>query len=351
MGMNVLVIGPDPKKSHGGMATVIQETLDIGFSDFDLRMLPSYVDGTLTTRLAASINGLIKFQSLKQGADIYHIHMASRGSTWRKRLYVLSLGARADRVVLHVHGGKYDVFWNSCSARQRDAIRRMCSSVGKVVVLSEEWRDFFVSHSICDKGHIAVLHNAVPVPSCNTTDYRRKVILFMGELGERKSPDVLLRAAALLKDAHPDMRVVFAGNGDVERYRRLAADLGVESIAEFRGWVSGQEKERLLSESSIYCLPSRNEGMPMSVLEAMAYGLATVSTGVGGVPQVISDGSNGFLMQVGNHRQLANLLEILLGNEAVRRQIGKAGRATIADSFGIDSYASKLSEIYKEVGR
>lgn len=351
MGTRVLVVGPDPILSRGGMATVIQELLDVDLGPFELRMHPSYVDGSLLRRLSASLIGLLKFQFVKRSACVYHIHMASKGSTWRKRLYVLSLGSRSRRVVLHVHGGKYDLFWESCTELQKDLIRRMCSSVGRVVVLSEEWKDFFVSQRICDPERLIVLHNAVLIPEGKVIDYDRKQILFMGELGERKSPDVLLRAVALLKDRHPDVRVVFAGNGDVEHYRNLAERLGVGSMVKFEGWVSGAQRERIYCESSIYCLPSKNEGMPMSVLEAMAYGLATVSTGVGGVPQVIKDGENGYLMRVDDYVQLAGLLEKLLDEEGLRRRIGEAGRNTISGSFGMDSYVEKLSEIYEEVAR
>ena len=108
-------------------------------------------------------------------------------------------------------------------------------------------------------------------------------------------------------------------------------------------------RDRLYRSASVYCLPSKNEGMPMSVLEAMSYGLATITTPVGGIPQVISDGENGYLVPVGDHEALAKTISSLLSNVPLKRSIGEAGRKTVASRFGMEGFFANLLSIYDEI--
>ena len=89
----------------------------------------------------------------------------------------------------------------------------------------------------------------------------------------------------------------------------------------------------------------------MSVLEAMAHGLAAIATPVGGVPQVIDDGVNGLLVSVGDAGQLAETLSFLMGNPDEKKRIGQEGRSRIEERFGMDSYIRRMMEIYEEVAR
>ena len=263
--------------------------------------------------------------------------------------YVESMAKRAKRVVLHVHGGKYDVFWNECNEVQRDKIRGLYASVGEVIVLSEEWRTFFLENHICDPAKLVVLHNAVEIPTQLVDVCTRQDVLFLGRLGACKSPDVLLRAAKTVLNSHPQVRFRFGGDGDIAKYMALAEELGINGNCDFLGWTTGKQKEDAIRASRIYCLPSKHEGMPMSVLEAMSYGLVTIATPVGGVPQVIQDGVNGYLMTIDDSDRLAQIINALLDDDALAVRIGAAGRKTIVDSFGMESFVRDLIHVYEEV--
>ena len=218
-----------------------------------------------------------------------------------------------------------------------------------MIVLSEEWRQFFLRNKICDPNKLAVVHNAVYVPGENVTNYGANGVLFLGRLGNRKSPESLLRAAKIVLKKHPEAQFSFGGDGDVEGYRELARELGIGGNCRFTGWVTGKQRESLFAENSIYCLPSKNEGMPMSVLEAMAHGLATVATPVGGVPQVIEDEVNGAIVPVGDDLRLAQTLISLMDDQMLKERLGHAGRARIEREFSMESYLDKMLEIYGEV--
>lgn len=347
----LLIIGPDPVKSLGGMATVIRNILQSELLNerYDIEMYPSYIDGPLLKRGVYSLYREASFRLRRPDFDICHVHVCSGTSTWRKMRYIEGLGEGSKRVVLHVHGGQYDVFWNGCSEAQKDKIIGLCASVGKVIVLSEEWRAIFLENRICEPSKLAVLHNAVEIPAQPVDTRLRQDVLFLGRLGARKSPDVLLRAAKTVLKSHPQVRFRFGGDGDIAKYKVLAEELGISDNCDFLGWTTGKRKEDAIRASRIYCLPSKHEGMPMSVLEAMSYGVATIATPVGGVPQVIQDGINGYLMPIDDSAFLANRINELLDDSGLAERIGSAGRKTIEESFGMDSYAQTLAEMYESV--
>lgn len=129
----------------------------------------------------------------------------------------------------------------------------------------------------------------------------------MGEIGKRKGcfdiPDILEKANLRGLDA----TMVFAGAGsreDEEALKKELAKRNLDKNVKFAGWVNGREKTKLLEESRIFLFPSYNEGMPMAVLEAMAYGLAVVTTRIGGIPNLITDGQTGFLAKPGENEFL-----------------------------------------------
>ena len=183
-----------------------------------------------------------------------------------------------------------------------------------------------------------------PSPVANNSD-----ILFLGRLDENKSPDVLIRAAASLLAKHPDTTLLFAGDGNPEPYRSLTAQLGIEDRCRFLGWIDGEQKEFLFDRAAVNCLPSKHEAMPMSVLEAMAHGIPTICTAVGGVPQIIEDGVNGFLMGVDDTTKLAELLQTLLDSPTRRAEVGMAGRKKITHDFGIEASEERIVNIYNEL--
>ena len=347
---NVLMIGPDCK-AQGGMATVEANILESVRARGDhAEFISTYVEGSKPKKLFVASRAYLSYLCLLGQYDLVHVHMASRGSYERKKFFMNAAFRKGVPVLLHLHGAEFVVWFDrECSDSKRSEIRKTFGRCAKVVVLSEEWRDILIDRHICEKESVSVLHNAVYVPSSNSTDYYDQNVLFMGRLGERKGAGTLLRAAKAVLADFPQARFTLAGDGDVDNYKRLAVELGIEHSCHFPGWVTGYMRDRLYRSASVYCLPSKNEGMPMSVLEAMSYGLATITTPVGGIPQVISDGENGYLVPVGDHEALAKTISSLLSNVPLKRSIGEAGRKTVASRFGMEGFFANLLSIYDEI--
>lgn len=346
----VLMIGPS-LGALGGMTTVEQNILDaIDCGENKVVFIPTYNEGNKAKKLVIAAAAYARYVSALKQCDLVHVHMASRGSYARKKVFMESAFKRGVPVVLHLHSGEFSMwFGKECDDAQRDDIRRTFHKCAAVIVLSEEWRDCLLSQSVCEASKLHVLHNAVPVPARPCSPCSRQDVLFLGRLDANKSPDVLLRASSGILEQYPNAKLIFGGDGYPEHYEALAQELGIADRCEFLGWVSGDAKEELFARAGVYCLPSKNEGMPMSVLEAMAHGIPTIATPVGGVPQVITDGENGFLMPVDNENALSEILCELMASPELRESIGAAGRKTIQSDFSIDRNVDELVEIYREL--
>ncbi len=310
------------------------------------------IDGSKIAKLYVAAASYLKFRKMVESCDVVHMHLGGIPSFERKFFFAKCAEAAGKKVILHCHAGSFDwMFEAQANLSQKKRMIEFISIASRVVVLSEEWYDYFAAN-VCDPSKLVVLHNAVKVPEKNSTpsaSCAHQDILFLGRLDARKSPDVLLRASSRIADKHPHMRLRFGGDGFPERYEVLSHELGIADRCEFLGWVTGEDKERLFADASVYCLPSKNEGMPMSALEAMAHGVATIATPVGGVPQVIEDGVDGLLCPIDDEERLAELLDALLSDDELRSRIAAAGRKKIECDFNVDNSVHQLMNLYEEL--
>ena len=141
-------------------------------------------------------------------------------------------------------------------------------------------------------------------------------------------------------------RLVLAGDGDVEGVRKLAEPMG--SQVEVHSWINTTERDRLLADSDVFALPSRAEGVPMALLEAMAYGLPSITTPVGGIPDVFRDGIDGLLVKPGDIGQIRAALTKLITDDSLRLAAGRNARDHVRQ-FDVHSYARRLGEIYQRI--
>jgi glycosyltransferase involved in cell wall biosynthesis len=172
----------------------------------------------------------------------------------------------------------------------------------------------------------------------------------VARLKPEKAIGDLVRAAALLLGEHPGLRVVVAGGGPEEQaLRELASSLGVGDAVSLLGPRS--DVGALLATMDAFCLPSRYEGLPLSVLEAMQAGLPCVVTAVGGVPDLITDGETGVLVRPGDPESIAGGLRRVLGDAAVAQRIGTAAAAHVERTASPAAVAARYADLYERLAR
>jgi glycosyltransferase involved in cell wall biosynthesis len=155
----------------------------------------------------------------------------------------------------------------------------------------------------------------------------------------------LLQAFASLPAAlRARARLVFAGDGDVDALKAAAREHG--DAVEVHSWVSAEQRNALLAASDVFVLPSFQEGVPMAMLEAMACGLPVITTPVGGIPDVITDGEEGRLIAPGDVDALCRAMGALIEDEAQRLALGARARLR-AERFDVNLFAAELASMYR----
>ena len=239
----VLMVGPD-LSLHGGIVSVVQGYLDGGLPEAcdTFEYLGTGVGSSKLGKSLAFTRSLLRYAMIMPSYDIIHLHISARGSYKRKSIMARMAHKAGKYVILHDHDGEFKKAFEEGGESYRRDVRKTFSIADRVVVLSEEWRDYF-SKNVCDLEKIDVVHNGVKVPDQPCAPCSRQDVLFLGRLDANKSPDVLLRASREILSRFPDTKVVFGGDGEVEKNKSLAAELGIADRCEFLGWVACAARE------------------------------------------------------------------------------------------------------------
>lgn len=245
----------------------------------------------------------------------------------------------ADSVV-HLRGSRYAEI-----ARRRDLtgtlVRRALREATTVLVLGESQVEPIAQ--VARHHRIAVVPNGLaelPVAKPAASGDGPCTFAFLGAVRASKGAILAVRAIGQAVREGADVRLVLAGElprGDeLRRIRAEIEDARVENRVVFRGTVTGDDKWTLLREADAFVLPSYAEGQPWSILEAMAVGLPVISTRVGAVPDTVVDGVTGILVEAGDEHGLAHAVLELARRPELRRAMGAAARAHVAERFTLD---------------
>lgn len=176
---------------------------------------------------------------------------------------------------------------------------------------------------------------------------------YIGRLVEGKGLEDLLAATAHLSSGGgpiSDWKLLIFGNGSLEKkLRKISEDLKINDKIKWRGFVSYNKVPEALSQIDIFVYPSWHEGFGRSIMEALAMERAVVATNVGGIPDLIKDGVNGFLVNAHKPEELAEKISMLIKNEELRRKFGENGRQWVSENYewnqGIRSFAQLFLEL------
>lgn len=333
----------------------------------NIQHLPTIVKGSALKNIITFVQAIqhLCWKILRQEVDIIHIHFAERGSTLRKSI-MISIGLLFRKsIVLHAHGATYEEFYSQLPKPIQNCLIFLFRRCSKVIVLSHSWREYYTNHLHLDADRVTVLYNPVSVPPTvpDRSGRKRLKFVFLGRIGKRGGPlDLakslisfpkqdkgafdLIEAFAQLPAADlQHVELILAGNGDLESAHRLIAKLNLTDKISMLEWLDPQHRDELLATADAFILPSYNEGLPMSMLEAMAWGLPAIVTPVGGIPEVIRHNRNGLLVEPGNQPQLIQAMQQLINDEALRLSLGRAARHSV-EHLDIDNYINSLSNLY-----
>lgn len=296
--------------------------------------------------------------SLQNKNDNYIIHYnypLDTPSIVRDYFFMRAARRKGIPMVIHIHGGLY-LFKERKPFLIKRILDRVFSWGNPFIVLSEKERDE-IQRQYGTK-NVTVLPNCVEIPCFNGNDNVNKDslqftvcrlhILYLGRIEPNKGMDYLLEAMRMLKEKGHDVTLHFAGieqgkNGYIGRFQELLGDHFI-----YEGVVSGNRKAELFKRCQVFVLPSLYEGLPMSLLETMSYGLVPVVTDVGSIEEYVKDGMNGLMIGVRDAVSIVNALERLVVDKKLMIELSKAARQTIVTRLHPQKYVERLNEIYAQ---
>jgi glycosyltransferase involved in cell wall biosynthesis len=356
-GLAIGLVSPLPPQL-GGVVTVARWLLahesDIGchYVTFDLERPTDEAGGRFRVRALGNQLGLLaRFLPWARRAPSVAHCMVSPTLTGLSRdvLYLGVLTCFGRRTVAHVHVVRPTVPWWRITLR---AVGRLTT---EVVVLGT------AAQTALDELGVAshVVPNAIPFPPTTapvreeTGSSRPFRLLFVGTVCERKGCHELLKAMALLRDAGLDCRLDIVGReeyaGEEARLRSDAKTYALSEVVNFLGQRAPEELPSLYAGSDAFCLPSRSEGLPLALIEAMAHGLPVVATPVGCVEDLVIHGKTGLLARVGDANSLFEQLSRLIRDSDLRRELGRNGSRHVATHMGPDVVAAAWREVYSSL--
>lgn len=187
----------------------------------------------------------------------------------------------------------------------------------------------------------------------------RPTILFaaalLSQATQHKGLKTLLDATNILKNKYPDLQLVIVGDGEMkEDYQKYARRIGLENIAIFAGSLNSAQMVSAYQQAHIFALPTSSDSYPMVIIEAMACGLPVISTKIGGIPSMIEDGKEGFLIHPHDHKILADKIKKILLDVQMAESFSRAARKRVEKEFSwcsrVQAYDNILKKALEEVG-
>lgn len=347
--IKILMCG-NHKSNKGGMTTVISQILDHDWSEDNIiiKFIPTYYSGKKFLTICYFIYAYIRvlFSYLLFKPNVFYTHMSVRGSFTRtKALHRLSKYFNVPDIV-HLHGSEFKDWYNSESASKQEDIKALIEECSSFIVLGKKWKEFVTA--IAPKAKVIQVHNCIKIPDATIEQNSRFQFLYLGVLIQRKGVIDLLEAINNLYNQNKIDNCTFAIGGtgpEEETLKKYVEDNKLANIVRFHGWVTGLQKETLLQESSALILPSYNEGLPVSILEAMSYGLPIISTRVGDIEDAVDDTVNGYLFEPGDVNALANAICNVKDPEKWM-QLSTASRKKAETEFNIVQFYAELKKAW-----
>lgn len=352
--MRVLMVGVD-KKSSGGMLTVINNFLNNEkyCNETHVKYISTVSKSNKLIKILkfCLVLPIILFAILFKKIDLVHVHMAERHSVSREGTVVWLAKKMHKKTVIHLHAAEIETWYNNLSEKKKKKVTWYFNNADKILILGENWRPFM--ERILgeeNKSKIEVVYNAVNVPKTNLYNPNATNILFYGMLIKRKGIHDLFEAFNVAKDKIPENIKLYVYGDDTEKLINCLMDkYNTDNRIVYGGWLKKDDQREVYLNTILHILPSYNEGLPMSILETMAYGIPNISTNIAAIPEAIDDGFNGFLVEPGNINLLANRIIQICNDSLLREKFSKEVYDKCHSIFSIDKQIDRVLEIYKDL--
>lgn len=339
----VLVVATS-HKTRGGITAVIEaHKKGSQWNKYQCRWIETHIDRCFLYKLLYLIKSFFIYIAIVPFYDIIHIHTSEAPSAARKCIFFFIARLWRKKIIIHFH------IPHDIKDRYKPIYKYLFRNADRIVLLSQYWRDMVINDYQIPKERALVIYNPCTATISSQSYIKKNYILYAGTLNSRKGYADMIEAFASIAAKYPEWKIVFAGNGEIEKGKSLAKQYHIEQQTIFWGWINGYQKDKVFKESKIFCLPSYGEGFPMAVLDAWSYGLPVITTPVGGIPDIAKERINMLLFTPGDVQTLANHMEELINNESLYKTIEGESKKLALTTFNIETINQNIDLLYKTI--
>lgn len=340
----VLYIGTHPE-GRGGMASVMK--MYASFAGDDFRFICTHRESAKIEQAARVVFSAILLicYCLFVKIKIIHIHTASYHAFFRDSIYLLIAKLFKKKVILHLHGGKFESFYDE----HPSYCRFICHNADCVVAVSSYFRSLFERLRL--NSNICVLYNAIDPPLFMKDNQFRQIknITFMGAINANKGIYDILDCWKTHKDFFSHNVILhICGVGEEEKVSSFIGENALDDLVLYHGWLNRDAKNRLFAMTDIYLQPSYFESLGISILEAMSYSIPIIASNTGGIPDLVSDGENGYLIQPGDVESIFACIQSLIEDPVMMRRMGACSYKR-SQNFFPERIKCEVVELYKSI--
>lgn len=333
---------------QGGISSVLVSYKKL-FKLPDENFMPSY-NGSFVKSLPLFFCLCLKLLFCPPDVPYFQIHTSFNGSFFRKFLISLCLRLRRKKYVVHVHGSRFIRMCETSPKLVQRFIRCYFRHSVMVVCITPDMQEFLDDFVGKGKCRYVVIPNPcstiADVPVDLTLHEKPVKIVFSGRYGQRKGVYDLVKAFSNANFKNPVELYLF-GDGEVEKVKSVVADSPKAEMIHVSDWLKHEEYLKTLVQFDLLALPSYAETFGMSLVEAMGLGIPVVAARSGGVPYVVRDGVDGFLMDAGDIQMLSKNLETLVDDTALRVRMGHDAWMDAVKNYKSEVVLDKLENAYK----
>jgi glycosyltransferase involved in cell wall biosynthesis len=294
----------------------------------------------------------------KERPTIVHTHTSKAGLLAR----LAAKGAGVPIIVHTPHGHVFFGYFGAFKTKIFILLERLASHItDKIVALTQREKEDYLLFKITDEEKLAIINSGIDLEKFKQPPFPLKrnfkkelgipenalIVGTVGRLVPVKGPEFLIEAARRIIPKYPNVFFVFMGDGYLRRdLERKTSEMGIRENVIFLGWRNDAPK--IISLFDIFVLPSLNEGMGRVLVEAMALGKPIVASNIGGIPDLVIHGKNGFLAPPKNSEELARYIRILLEDRERREKMGLAGKESVSN-FSKEKMVEKIAELYEKL--
>ena len=333
---------------QGGISSVLVSYKKL-FKLPDENFMPSY-NGSFVKSLPLFFCLCLKLLFCPPDVPYFQIHTSFNGSFFRKFLISLCLRLRRKKYVVHVHGSRFIRMCETSPKLVQRFIRCYFRHSVMVVCITPDMQEFLDDFVGKGKCRYVVIPNPcstiADVPVDLTLHEKPVKIVFSGRYGQRKGVYDLVKAFSNANFKNPVELYLF-GDGEVEKLKSVVADSPKAEMIHVSDWLKHEEYLKTLVQFDLLALPSYAETFGMSLVEAMGLGIPVVAARSGGVPYVVRDGVDGFLMDAGDIQMLSKNLETLVDDTSLRVRMGRDAWMDAVKNYKSDVVLDKFENAYK----